>query len=200
MGAGAATSESLRLNRLYEDKMTKMRAKCESVESEIELIRGLLRKLRREARDNNDTIAALKADHTTLRTLANRLLSDWGSSKKRILGQDSELAERRQDIENRDAAISQLETLLQTITQRYAENERARIKVTHEVSVQAVAEVAERSSHADFLPTPLRCEGAVDAAENRENKRHALLPGRIFSIDKTWRPTSINYRRVIDKL
>jgi hypothetical protein len=124
-------------------------------------------------------------------------------SREKIEAQKQALVEKENDITNRDAGIEQLEKMLENITHRYADNERRRIKITHEAAIQAVPAVSHTSSHADFLPTPL-----IDS-QNEQNKRPvcALVEGQIFNLkDENW-PSRINvgsrgiqFRRALDKL
>merc|ERR1711957_132920 len=105
--------------------------------------------------------------------------------------QKANLTEKQEDVNNRNRAIEQLERLLEHITHKYAKNERVRIKVTHEVAVQAVATLTDATSHADFLST----QGGISTefAKPTIKNPNALLPGHIFQ-------SGLQYRRVIDKL
>jgi len=201
-------TEAISVNRKYDDKMIKMRENYDCVEPKIDSIRCVLRKIRRECIGSHDTIFKLKGDYKILCEIANKILDELRVSKDTIRTQKKDLTEKHEDVCNRDLAIEQLEALLQNITHRYAENERLRIKVTHEVSVQAVPAVADSESHADFLPTPLR--DVVSATENKK-PRNALLPGRILTIpltDENWpsrdnvgsKKAGLKYRRAIDML
>ena len=87
--------------------------------------------------------------------------------------------------------IETFEEMLQNITQRYAENERRRVKVTKEQSVQAVRHVTDVSTHADFLEK--------SPQQEKENQREALLPGRIFQIPE-FQLSKLQFRKAIDKL
>jgi len=210
-------TDAISLNRKYEDKMTIMREKYETVELQHDSIKTILRKMRRDSVDNNTLTSQLKDDYTKMKSLTNQLLSDIKSAKEEIQAQRADLADKQEDITNRDAAITQLETLLERITHRYAENEKKRIKVTHEVATQAVPTVVNTSTHADFLPTPLGSSASSVAANDVENRKprggggDALLPGRIYKLsdeNESWpsrisipaKRTSLSFRRLIDKL
>ncbi|KAL7552805.1 hypothetical protein ACHAWF_016061 [Thalassiosira exigua] len=196
-------TDAISVNRKYEDKMLKMREGFDAVEPAIDSLRFILRKMRRDCLSNNDEISKLKVDFQQMRMLVARILDDLRASRETILTQKEDLNEKHDDILNRDAAIEQLEQLLERITHKYAENERLRIKVTQEVAIQAVPEIADMASHADFLPTSAR--GALSAMPVNNKSSGALLPGRIFNLtDENWpsrinvRP--INLRQAIDKL
>lgn len=199
-------TEAISLNRKYEGTIMRMTEKYDCVEPMFDSIRQSLRKTRRECLDNNAIVIKLKGDFEKLKATANRLLDELKAAKETVQAKEQTLNEKRQDINNRDAAIEQLEKLLEKITHKYAENERLRIKVTHEAEVQAVPAVRDALSHADFLPTPLRGIAAADS----ENQKPALLQGRIFNIssDENWlsrintrRPMKgIQFRKAIDKL
>lgn len=192
-------TEAIAVNRTYEEKMINIRDKYDYVEPKIDAIRGILRKTLRESLHNKETISQLKVDYEKVRTVANRLLDEARVSKEKIQAQQDYIAEKQEDVNNRNLAIEQLEKLLEKITHKYAENERLRIKVTHEAAVQAVPAVAEATSHADFLSTPSRGGVSADSADSAHKhplkNSNALLPGHIFNI-----PSGLQYRRAIDKL
>ena len=77
-------TEAIGLNRRYEDKMIKLRDKCNVVESEIESLRTILRKMRRECQKNEDVTSKLKDDYVRMRTVVCRLLDHIKSSKQEI--------------------------------------------------------------------------------------------------------------------
>jgi len=209
-------TDAISSNRKYEDKMTIMREKYETIEPQLDSIKSILRKMRRDSVDNNTLTSQLKDDYTKMKALTNRLMSDINGAKEEIQAQRADLADKQEDITNRDVAITQLETLLERITHRYAENEKRRIKVTHEVATQAVPTVVNTATLADFLPTPLGSSAsvAVNDVENRKPRgggSDALLPGRIYKLsdeNESWpsrisipaKRTSLSFRRLIDKL
>ena len=199
-------TDAIGVNPNYEDKMIKMREKYDSVELNIDSIQCILRKMRRECLCNNDVISKLNDDHVKMSTFVNRLFDELRASKDEIQVQKDDLNEKREDICNRDIAIEQLETLLEKITHKYAENERLRIKEKSCSGIQAIPAMTDASSQADFLPASLR--GAVSTESQNKKPSDALLPGRIINIaDENW-PNLINvgtikpvqYRRAIDKL
>jgi chromosome segregation ATPase len=196
--------ESIHSNRKYEDKMLEMQDKHGTVEKNLDAVRCTLRKLRHEYLSNHDTLLMLKDDQERMKTTVNRLVAELMASKALIRAQQANLAEQEDGISHRDAAIAQLESILEQITTKYAENELNRIKVTYEVAAQAAPMVADAASHADVLPSlpdllALRPHEACDA----------LLPGRIINVDLENWPSRINlsatkpglqYRRALDKL
>jgi hypothetical protein len=217
-------TESIKVNRRYEEKARIMRDKYETAEQILEETRGTLRKLRKDCLNNNDEISKLFVDFYKLRPATERLLQDLVSAREKITSLDATIDEKQGDIDARNEAIEQLEKLLENITHRYAENERLRIKVTHEVAIQAVVTTKDMCCVADFLPTPLRTV-AVNEDDNKSKAScDALLPGRIIQIqdDENWPmtqyPSRINvkppsslkvnvrqtsnskYRRAIDQL
>ena len=186
-------------NRQYEDKMLKMQAKYGTVEQNVDSVRCVLRKMRRECLNNNDIISMLKDDQGKMNTYVNRLVAELKASKEVILAQQGNLADEQNDVSNRDAAIAQLEAILEQITHKYAENEHRRIKDTCEGATQAVPMVADAASHADFLPS------LTDDIHSDD----ALIPGRIIKLDlENWPLYSsrgavkpgLQYRRALDKL
>ena len=185
-------TEAIAVNRKYEEKMIRMREKYDCIEPKIDSIRCMVRKTLRESLKDNETMSKLKVDYEKIRTISFRLLDQARASKTKIQNQEDQLAEKQNDINNRNLAIEQLDKLLEKITHKYAENERLRIKITHEAAVQAVPAVTDATSHADFLSTPLRGEVLAEPANKQPIKNsNALLPGHIFNIQ---------YRRAIDKL
>lgn len=196
-------TEAISINRKYEDKMIKMREKYDSVELKIESLRGVLRKLRKECLNNDEIVSNMKDDFNIMKNLANRLLADISKMKQEIQLLKVDITDKEEDITNRDSCIKQLEILLESITHKYAENEKRRNKITHEVATQAKATVANASSSADFLPTPLGGVAARETENKRPGRGDALLPGRIFKLaDKNWPSikSGLQYRRAIDKL
>lgn len=205
--------DSIGLNRRYEQKMTIMRNRHENAEKILEVIRGILRKLRKECHDNNDSTTKLRDDFIRLRSVTERLLRELITEKETIQVLTATTNEQQEDIDARDVAMQQLENLLQNITHRYAENERLRIKVTLDAAVQAVSTTKEESCVADFLQVPLRT--VVDEEDNKsKSSSDALLPGRIIQIqnDENWPlgkypsrvnvgpPSALGYRKIIDRL
>lgn len=200
-------TEAIGLNRRYEDKMIKLRDTCNVVESEIESLRTILRKMRRECQKNEDVTSKLKDDYVRMRTVVCRLLDHIKSSKQEIEAQKVDIADKQVDVENRDKAISQLEALLGSITHKYAENERRRIKITHDIAIQSAPKMIDSTTHVDFLlPTPLG--GLAAERQNRRLDDLTLIPGRLYKtpIEENW-PSRIKsglgflqYRRAVDKL
>jgi chromosome segregation ATPase len=205
-------TDSIGLNRRYEERMTIMRSRHENAEKILEVIRGTLRKLRKECHNNNDTTTKLHGDFSRLRSVTERLLRELGTTKETIQVLTATIHEKQEDIDARDVAMQQLEKLLQNITHRYAENERLRIKVTLDAAVQAVSTTKEESCVADFLQVPLRT--VVDEEDKSKSSSDALLPGRIIQIqnDENWPlgkypsrvnvgpPSALGYRKIIDRL
>ena len=60
-------TEAISISRKYEDKMIKMRNKYDSVELEIESLRGILRKLRKECLNNDEIVSSLKDDFNIMK-------------------------------------------------------------------------------------------------------------------------------------
>jgi chromosome segregation ATPase len=188
--------------RHYEDKMLKMHEKYGTVEQNVDSVRRVLHKLQRECQNNNDNMSMLKDDQGKMNTYVNRLVAELKASKEVILAQQGNLADEQNDVSNRDAAIAQLEAILEQITHKYAENEHRRIKDTCETATQAAPMVADAASHADFLPS---LTGDI-------NSDDALIPGRIINLDlENWSRINLNlsrgavkpglqYRRALDKL
>ena len=188
--------------RHYEDKMLKMHEKYGTVEQNVDSVRRVLHKLQRECQNNNDIMSMLKDDQGKMNTYVNRLVAELKASKEVILAQQGNLADEQNDVSNRDAAIAQLEAILEQITHKYAENEHRRIKDTCETATQAAPMVADAASHADFLPS---LTGDI-------NSDDALIPGRIINLDlENWSRINLNlsrgavkpglqYRRALDKL
>ncbi|KAL7511251.1 hypothetical protein ACHAXN_008354 [Cyclotella atomus] len=221
-------TEAIKLNRWYEDKMRIMRDKHENAEQILEDTRCTLRKLRKDCHDNNSTTVKLRIDYDKLRPATEKLLQELAASREEIISLNASLQDKQGDIEARDDAIQQLENLLESITHRYAENERMRIKVTHEIAIQAVVATKDMCCVADFLPTPLRTVTANDDDSKSKMSCDALIPGRIIQIqdNENWPmlhqtrtrekqlelkypsrvnlnvkpPSSLNYRRAIDRL
>ena len=196
-------TEAISVNRSYEKKNIKLRERHDSLVPMIDSIRRSLRKLRKDCHDNNNTTSQLREDYYKLRNVTERLLNKLRTCKDQIQSLEAAVVEKQEDVNARDTAMEQLEKLLEKITHKYAENERLRVKVTHEVAIQAVPVVADVASHADFLPSNLK---GVPAASEDNKPSDALLPGRIFLVrDENW-PSRINlgsclqYRRAIDKL
>ena len=181
-------TESINVNRRYEEKMRLMRDKYEHAEYTLEETRGAMRKLRKDCNDNQVLTAKLHDDFNKLRLATERLLQESVTSRQTITLLNVTVGEKEGDIEARDEAIAQLEKLLENITHRYAENERLRIKVTREVAIQAVAATKDMCCVADFLPTPLRTVTANDDESKSRMSCDALLPGRIIQIhdDENW--------------
>ena len=132
-------TEAISINRKYEDKMIKMREKYDSVELKIESLRGVLRKLRKECLNNDEIVSNMKDDFNIMKNLANRLLVNISKMKQEIQLLKVDINDKEEDITNRDSCIKQLEILLESITHKYAENEKRRNKITHEVATQAKA-------------------------------------------------------------
>ena len=185
--------------RHYEDKMLKMHEKYGTVEQNVDSIRRVLHKLQRECLNNNDIMSMLKDDQGKMNTYVNRLVAELKASKEVILVQQGNLADEQNDVSNRDAAIAQLEAILEQITHKYAENEHRRIKDTCETATQAAPMVADAASHADFLPS---LTGDI-------NSDDALIPGRIINLDlerinlnlsRGVVKPGLQYRRALDKL
>ena len=185
--------------RHYEDKMLKMHEKYGTVEQNVDSIRRVLHKLQRECLNNNDIMSMLKDDQGKMNTYVNRLVAELKASKEVILVQQGNLADEQIDVSNRDAAIAQLEAILEQITHKYAENEHRRIKDTCETATQAAPMVADAASHADFLPS---LTGDI-------NTDDALIPGRIINLDlerinlnlsRGVVKPGLQYRRALDKL
>ena len=207
-------TESIKVNRRYEEKMRIMRDKYENAEEFLDQTRGVLRKLRKDCKHDKDISAKLFCDFNELRSVTERLLRELAAAKSEIISLNTVIDEKQDDIDGRDEAIQHLEKLLENITHRYAENERLRIKVTHEMAIQAVVATKEMCCSADFLPTPLRTVTANDDDSKSKASCDALLPGRIIQIkdDENWPmmkypsrvnvkpPSSLNFRRAIDRL
>ena len=182
--------------------MLKMHEKYGTVEQNVDSVRRVLHKLQRECLNNNDIMSMLKDDQGKMNTYVNRLVAELKASKEMILAQQGNLADEQNDVSNRDAAIAQLEAILEQITHKYAENEHRRIKDTCETATQAAPMVADAASHADFLPS---LTGDI-------NSDDALIPGRIINLDlENWSRINLNlsrgavkpglqYRRALDKL
>ena len=190
-------------NRQYEDKMLKMQDKYGTVEQIVDSVRRVLHILRSECLNNNDIMSMLKDDQGKMNTHVNRLVAELKASKELILAQQGNLADKQNDVSNRDAAIAQLEAIFEQIAHKYAENEHRRIKDTCETATQAAPMLADAASHADFLPS----------LTDDINSDDALIPGRIIKLDLENWPSRINlyssrgavkpglqYRRALDKL
>lgn len=218
-------AEAIKLNRRYEDKMRNMRDKYECAERNLNETRDTLRRLKRDCCNDQDATAKLHHDFNKLRPATERLLQELTASRQSIASLNAAVEGKEGDIEARDKAIDQLEKLLENITHKYAENERLRVKVTHEVAIQAVVATNEMCCVADFLPTPLRAVTVNDDDSRSKMICDALLPGRIIQIhdDENWPmmtqgrgqqkqptkhpsrvnvkpPSSLKYRRAIDRL
>jgi chromosome segregation ATPase len=209
-------TDAIAVNRRYEERMRFIIDKGEHSEQMLDAMRSSLRKLRKDCNDNKDTTTKLHNDFCRLRSATETLLHELRTARQRIQVLDTTVVEQREDIEARDAAMQQLEKLLENITHRYAENERLRIRVTHDAAVQAVAKTIEVCCVADFLPTPLRTVATEDDNKSK-SIADVLLPGRIIQLqnDENWplanHPSRINvrppagqvkvqYRRAIDRL
>jgi len=183
--------------------MLKMQEKYCTLEQNIDSLRCILRKMRRECVTNDDIMSMLKDDHGKMITNVNRLVAELNASKEVIRTQQVNIAEKEDDVSNRDDALAQLESILEQITHKYAES----IKDTNEVATQAAPMVADAASHADFLPS----------LPDNKHSDDALLPGRIINVDLDNWPSRINlsynpnhfvgavkpglqYRRALDKL
>ena len=207
-------TETIKVNRRYEEKMRIIRNKYENAEEALDQSRGVLRKLRKDCQHNRDISTKLFDDFSKLRPVTERLLQELANKRLEIISLNTVIGEKQDDIDGRDEAIEHLEKLLENITHRYAENERLRIKVTHERAVQAVIATKEICCVADFLPTPLRTVTTNDDDSKSKASCDALLPGRIIQIkdDENWPvmkypsrvnvkpPSSLNFRRAIDRL
>ena len=208
-------TEAIKVNRWYEGKMRVMRDKYEDAEQILEETRGAMRKLKKDCYNNNDITIKLREDFSKLHPATERLLRALANARQRITLLNDVISEKQDDIDARDEAIQQLEKLLENITHRYAENERLRIKVTHDIAIQAVVVTKEICCVADFLPTPLRTVTANEDDAKSKTSCDALLPGRIIQIqdEENWPmvqyPSRINvkppsrslsFRRVIDRL
>jgi uncharacterized protein YoxC len=216
-------TEAIKLNRWYEEKLRVMRDKHENAEQIVEETRCTLWKLRKDCQDNNSATVELRIDFEKLRPATEKLIHELATARKEIIALNASLLDKEGDIEARDDAIHQLEKLLENITHRYAENERMRIKVTHETAIQAVVATKDVCCVADFLPTPLRTVTANDDDSKSKISCDALIPGRIIQIqdDENWPmvrekplelkypsrvnlnvkpPSRLNYRRAIDRL
>ena len=136
-----------------------------------------------------------------------RLLVELNEYKALIRDKQAKLDAAVRDVSDRDIAIQQLESMFESTTHRYAENERRRIKITHEMAIQATSVMSDASSHVDFLPSlPDSSKCSSDSS---------LIPGRVFNVDSENWPSRINvsynstksivsgplqYRRALDKL
>jgi len=194
-------------NSKYDEVMLRMHKKYGTVEAMLDSIRCNQRMLRTECQSNNDIILMLRKDQCTMNTCVNRLLIELNESKALIRDKQAKLDAAVRDVSDRDIAIQQLESMFESTTHRYAENERRRIKITHEMAIQAISVTSDASSHVDFLPSlPDSSKCSSDSS---------LIPGRVFKVDSENWPSRINvsynstksivsgplqYRRALDKL
>lgn len=194
-------------NSKYNEVMLRMHEKYGNVEAMLDSIRCNQRKLRTECQSNNDIIQMLREDQLSMNTCVNRLLTELNESKVLIRDIQAKLDAAIRNVSDRDIAIQQLESMFESTTHRYAENERRRMKVTHEMAIQATSVMSDASSHVDFLPSlPDSSKCSSDSS---------LIPGRVFNVDNENWPSRINvsynstksilpgplqYRRALDKL
>lgn len=192
-------------NSKYDEVMLRMHEKYGNVEAILDCIRCNQRKLRTECQSNDDIIQMLRKDQFSMNTCVHQLLIELKESKLLIHDVRAKLDAAVRDVSDRDIAIQQLESMFESTTHRYAENERRRIKVTHEMAIQATSVMSDASSHVDFLPSlsdSSKCSGDS-----------SLIPGRVFNVDNENWPSRINvsynstksivplqYRRALDKL
>jgi hypothetical protein len=194
-------------NSKYDELLLRMHEKYGNVEAMLDSIRCNQRKLRTECQSNNDIILLLREDQCIMNTCVNRLLIELNESKALIRDKQAKLDTAIRDVSERDIAIQQLESMFESTTHRYAENERRRIKITHEMAIQATSVMTDTSSHVDFLPSlPDSSKCSSDSS---------LIPGRVFNVNSENWPSRINvsynstksiasgplqYRRALDKL
>jgi chromosome segregation ATPase len=182
-------TEARNVNRRYESKLVKLQQKhVLAIKPTLSSAQDLLANIRKE----DNALHKLREDFMKLRTVTGNLVSLLQASRDQTRVLNQTIQERDDDIVAREKVIETFEEMLQSITQRYAENERRRVKVTKEQSVQAVRHVTDVSTHADFL------EKQVPQQE-KENQREALLPGRIFQV-REFQLSKIQFRKAIDKL
>ena len=179
-------TEAQNVKRRHEGKLVKLHQKyvC-GIKPMLSSSQDLLLNIRKDAAEHHK----LREDFMKLRTVTGNLVSLLQASRDQIRALNETIQERDDDILAREKVIETFEEMLQTITQRYADNERRRMKVTKEQSVQAVRHVVDVSTHADFLEMEKQ-----SPQQEKENQREALLPGRIFQISQ------LSFRKAIDKL
>ena len=200
-------TDAVTLNRQYEKKIAEVQQMKTVIQRTVDSLRADLHHLRNECLCNDTVSVMLKDGYQRIRTLANKLIDEVDASKRETCDHKVHLAEKEADISMRDAAILDMEALLEKITHRYAEKERLRMKVHADVGVQAAPAVADATVHADFLPAVMR--RAQPTVSDNKKADDALLPGRIINVpDENW-PSRINigpmqsglqFRRALDKL
>ncbi len=190
-------TEAQNVNHRYESKLVKLQQKCVlGIKPMLLSTQDLLAHIRKEYSNGDNALHKLREDFMKLRTVTGNLVSLLQASRDQIRALNETIEERDVDILAREKVIQTFEEMLKNITQRYAENERRRVKVTKEQSVQAVRHVVEVSTHADFLEMEKQ-----SPQQEKENQREALLPGRIFQIRELSKLQSkLKFRQAIDKL
>jgi chromosome segregation ATPase len=184
-------TEAQNVNRRYKSKLVKLQKYVFGIKPMLSSTEDLLANIRKEYSSGDNALHKLREDFMKLRTVTGNLLSLLQASRDQIGALNQTIQERDDDIVAREKVIETFEEMLQNITQRYADNERRRVKVTKEQSVQAVRHVVEVSTHADFLEK--------SPQQEKENQREALLPGRIFQIPE-FQLSKLQFRKAIDRL
>lgn len=194
-------TDSASLIRKYEQKMIILQQKhALGVIPLLTSAQDLLLQVRKEVQqEEENTFNKLREDFFHLRGVTINLLDTLRVLREKIAQLNTTLRSRDDDISARDAAIVHFEEMLTKITHKYAENERRRVKMTRETSVQASVKVKEASTFDDFLRLPLDKRSQQHEENNPPQQHdHALLPGRIFQIRENI--GKIQFRRALDKL
>ena len=179
-------TEAQNVNHRYERKQQQY---VLGIKPTLSSAQDLLANIRNEYSNDDNVLKKLREDFMKLRKVTGNLLSMMQANRDQIRALNQTIEERDDDIVARDKLIETFEEMLKNITQRYADNERRRVKVTKEQSVQAVRHVVDATTHADFLEMEKQ-----SPQQEKENQSEALLPGRIFHVSK------LSFRKAIDKL
>ncbi|EJK51709.1 hypothetical protein THAOC_29094, partial [Thalassiosira oceanica] len=205
---------SLSLNRSYEEKLTKLRGKLGQFEPKFETLRRFVRKVRSSYIADRENVDRLRGDCSRLSSTTRDLLKRIRSKRDEVAVLEGKLQDASQDVASRDAAIEQMESLVQRLSANYARQQKIINAPTKDVCVQVAPTQLNASVHVDFLSNNSKGKQGMSISLDEENMlpldEFQLLPGHLFDALKnekfpsrfgdTILPNCLQYRRAIDKL
>ena len=212
--------DSLSLNRSYEEKLTKLRGKFGLFEPKFEALRRFVLKIRSEYIAERANVNRLSSDCSRLSSTITDILERNQAKRDEVAVLEAKLQSANQDVAARDAAIEQMEGLVQRLSANYARQQKIITVPKFDACVQVAPHSVDASVHVDFMKSNNRGKQGMSVSLGAENKlpldEFQLLPGRLFDALQNEKfpsrfgdtvvpnciqyPSRFEYRRAIDKL